>query len=458
MGARPVDSGRTLPQLVTTTRGLPYVIAASSAGTMIEFYDFFLFASLASVLAEQFYPPGNPNVGFVSTLATFAVGLAVRPLGSLLFGRIGDKAGRKTTFLATLLLMGASTAAIGLLPGYAQIGIAAPVLLLTCRMFQGLAIGGEYGGAATYVAEHAPEHRRGVYTSFIQAMPTLGLFVSTVVVLVTRDVAGGAAFAAWAWRIPFLLSLVLVVISYYIRVRLDESPVFAALKAAGHTSVTPVRDSFGTWERWRVFLIVLFGAAAGQAVLAYASQVYVLFFLQRVLEVPLRTSYVAMAGALLLLLPLFVVFGALSDRIGRKPVMLGGNLLAVLTFYPIYYAIRAAASPPRLAALTLLVFLQMVPLALAYAPFAAYLVETFPARIRYTSVSLPYNLGNGWFGGFLPLIATTVVAQTGNIYAWLVYPVAVALVTVAVGSLFATESYRRHLWDEVSGLSTPRST
>jgi len=270
VGARPVDPGPALPQLVSTTRGLPYVIAASSAGTMIEFYDFFLFASLASVLAEQFYPPGNPNVGFVSTLATFAVGLAVRPLGSLLFGRIGDKAGRKTTFLATLLLMGASTAAIGLLPGYAQIGIAAPVLLLTCRMFQGLAIGGEYGGAATYVAEHAPEHRRGVYTSFIQAMPTLGLFVSTGVVLVTRDVAGGAAFAAWAWRIPFLLSLVLVVISYYIRVRLDESPVFAALKAAGHTSATPVRDSFGTWERWRVFLIVLFGAAAGQAVLAYA--------------------------------------------------------------------------------------------------------------------------------------------------------------------------------------------
>ena len=443
--------------MVSTTRGLPYVIAASSAGTMIEFYDFFLFASLASVLAEQFYPPGNPNVGFVSTLATFAVGLAVRPLGSLLFGRIGDKAGRKTTFLATLLLMGASTAAIGLLPGYEQIGIAAPILLLTFRMLQGLAIGGEYGGAATYVAEHAPEHQRGVYTSFIQAMPTLGLLASTVVVLFTRDAAGDAAFAAWAWRIPFLLSLILVVISYYIRVRLDESPVFVALKAAGHTSAAPVRDSFSTWERWRVFLIVLFGAAAGQAVLAYASQVYVLLFLQRVLEVPLRTSYVAMAGALLLLLPLFIAFGALSDRVGRKPVMIGGNLLAVLTFYPIYYAISAAASPPRLGMLTLLVFLQMVPLALAYAPFAAYLVETFPARIRYTSVSLPYNLGNGWFGGFLPLIATAIVARTGNIYAWLFYPLAVALLTVVVGSLLATESYRRHLWDEVSGLSTPRS-
>ena len=458
MGARRIDPRRALSPIVSTTRGLPFVIAASSAGTMIEFYDFFLFASLASVLAERFYPPGNPNVGFISTLATFAVGLAVRPLGSLLFGRIGDKAGRKTTFLATLLLMGGATAAIGLLPGYGTIGIAAPILLLTFRMLQGLAIGGEYGGAATYVAEHAPEHRRGVYTSFIQAMPTLGLFASTVVVLATRDLAGESAFTAWAWRIPFLLSLVLVAVSYYIRVRLDESPVFLALKAAGHTSAAPLRDSFGTWERWRVFLVVLFGAAAGQAVLAYASQVYVLFFLQRALEVPLRTSYVAMAYALLLLLPLFVIFGALSDRVGRKPVMLAGNLLAVLAFYPIYRAMAAAAAPPKLGVLTLLVFLQMVPLVLAYAPFAAYLVETFPARIRYTSVSLPYHLGNGWFGGFLPLIATAIVVRTGNIYAWLVYPIAVTLMTVIVGSIFATESYRRHLWDEVSALPTRRST
>lgn len=429
-------------------RGLTHVIVAASVGAMIEYYDFFVFASLASVLANHFYPPENPTFGFISTLATFAIGLAVRPFGSLIFGRIGDMVGRKTTFLVSLLIMGGATAAIGLLPGYAVIGVGAPILLLALRILQGLAIGGEYAGAAIFVAEHAPSQRRGYYTSFIQATPTLGLLVSTLVVLVTRRIAGESAFTAWAWRVPFLVSTVLVVVAYYVRARLEESPVFLALKSAGETSAAPIRDSYGTWARWKVFLIVLFGAVAGEAVLAYASQVYVLFFLQRAVHVPLAMSYEVMAGALFLSIPLFVVFGALSDRIGRKPLMVGGNLLAVLGFYPAYRAIGAYASPLHPVLLTLFVFLQMVPLVLVYAPLAAYLVEVFPARIRYTSISLPYNLGNGWFGGFLPLIATAIVARTGNIYSWLAFPIAVALITVVVGGAFVTESFTRHLADE----------
>ena len=427
------------------------VIAASSAGTMIEWYDFYIFGSLAAIISTQFYPVGNPTVNFLKTLATFAVGFAVRPFGALVFGRIGDLVGRKFAFLVTLLIMGFSTAAIGLLPGYAQIGIAAPILLVILRLLQGLALGGEYGGAAVYVAEHAPDGKRGFYTSFIQTTATLGLFVSLIVILIVRALVGEEAFKVWGWRIPFLLSILLVGMSYYIRVSLAESPLFVRLKAAGGTSTAPIRDSFGTWSKWKVFLLVLFGATAGQAVVWYTGQFYALFFLQTVLKVPLTTAYVIVAVALLLGAPLFIVFGGLSDRIGRKRIMMAGNLLAAISYYPIYQAMKAFSDPINPVALTALVFIQVIFVTMVYGPIAAFLVEAFPAKIRYTSMSLPYHFGNGWFGGFLPLISTALVARTGNIYAGLVYPIAVALLTFVVGSLFLRESHNDRIWDEVGG-------
>ena len=428
------------------------VIAASSAGTMIEWYDFYIFGSLATILATQFYPAGSPTANFLKTLATFAVGFAVRPLGALVFGRIGDMVGRKFAFLLTLLIMGGSTAAIGFLPTYASIGFAAPIILVILRLLQGLALGGEYGGAAVYVAEHAPDGKRGFYTSFIQTTATLGLFVSLVVILVVRRWVGEEAFKEWGWRIPFLLSIVLVAMSYYIRVRLKESPVFTILKEAKMTSVAPIQESFGTWPKWKIFLLVLFGATAGQAVVWYTGQFYALFFLQTVLKVPLGTAYVIVAIALLLGAPLFVFFGSLSDRIGRKKIMMAGNLLAALSYYPIYMAMKANSDPVNAPILTALVFVQVVFVTMVYGPIAAFLVEAFPAKIRYTSLSLPYHFGNGWFGGFLPLISTALVARTGNIYAGLVYPIVVALVTFVVGSLYLKESHTHRIWDEIDDL------
>jgi MFS family permease len=432
------------------------VIAASSAGTMIEWYDFYIFGSLATILATEFYPAGNPTVNFLKTLATFAVGFAVRPLGALVFGRIGDMIGRKFAFLLTLLIMGGSTAAIGLLPTYASIGIAAPIILVLLRLLQGLALGGEYGGAAVYVAEHAPDGKRGYYTSFIQTTATLGLFISLVVILAVRRAVGEEAFHAWGWRVPFLLSVVLVAMSYYIRVRLKESPLFTRLKEAKMTSVAPIQESFGTWPKWKIFLLVLFGATAGQAVVWYTGQFYALFFLQTVLKVPLGTAYVIVAVALLLGAPLFVFFGSLSDKIGRKKIMMAGNLLAALSYLPIYHAMKAASEPVNAVALTALVFIQVIFVTMVYGPIAAFLVEAFPAKIRYTSLSLPYHFGNGWFGGFLPLISTWIVGRTGNIYAGLAYPIIVALITFVVGSLYLKESHTHKIWDEIEELG-PRA-
>jgi MFS family permease len=428
------------------------VIAASSAGTMIEWYDFYIFGSLATILATQFYPEGSPTANFLKTLATFAVGFAVRPLGALVFGRIGDMIGRKFAFLLTLLIMGGSTAAIGMLPTYASIGFAAPIILVLLRLLQGLALGGEYGGAAVYVAEHAPDGKRGFYTSFIQTTATLGLFISLVVILVVRRAVGEEAFKEWGWRIPFLLSIVLVAMSYYIRVRLRESPLFTRLKDAKMTSLAPIQESFGTWPKWKIFLLVLFGATAGQAVVWYTGQFYALFFLQTVLKVPLATAYTIVAVALLLGAPLFVVFGSLSDRIGRKKIMMAGNLLAALSYYPIYQAMKAFSDPLSVPVLVALVFVQVIFVTMVYGPIAAFLVEAFPAKIRYTSLSLPYHFGNGWFGGFLPLISTALVARTGNIYAGLVYPIVVALLTFVVGSLYLKESHRHRIWDEIDEL------
>ncbi len=436
-------------------RGIWKVITASSVGTMIEWYDFYIFGSLAAIISTEFFPGGNPTAAFLKTLATFAVGFAVRPFGALVFGRIGDLVGRKFAFLTTLLIMGGSTAAIGFLPGYATIGIGAPIILVMLRLLQGLALGGEYGGAAVYVAEHAPDGKRGYYTSYIQTTATLGLFISLAVILIVRAIVGEDAFKAWGWRVPFILSILLLAISYYIRVRLRESPLFTALKDSGRTSRAPIQDSFGTWSRWKIFFVVLFGATAGQAVVWYTGQFYALLFLQTVLKVPLVTSYVCVAIALALGAPLFVVFGSLSDRIGRKKIMMAGNLLAALLYVPIYHAMKAYSSPVNAVMLTLLVFVQVVFVTMVYGPIAAFLVEAFPARIRYTSLSLPYHFGNGWFGGFLPIIATSLVARTGNIYAGLAFPIVVALITVVVGSLSLDDKHNESIWAEVAPGAAP---
>ncbi|HUP44149.1 MAG TPA: MFS transporter [Thermoanaerobaculia bacterium] len=429
------------------------VIGASAAGTMIEWYDFYIFGSLAAIMSGLFFPKENPTAGFLLTLATFATGFAVRPFGAVFFGRIGDLVGRKYAFLVTLLIMGGATFLIGVLPTYEQIGVAAPLILVTLRLLQGLALGGEYGGAAIYVAEHVPDNRRGFYTSFIQTTATLGLFVSLGVILAVRLSMSDDDFRTWGWRIPFLLSIVLVGMSLYIRLKLKESPLFTKLKSEGKTSTAPIRDSLGNRKNWKIILLVLFGAAAGQAVVWYTGQFYALFFLQHVLKVEFVLANIIVAVALALGTPFFIVFGALSDRWGRKKIMMAGNLIAALSYYPIYQAMNAYQASPVM--LTLLVFIQVIFVTMVYGPIAAFLVEAFPAKIRYTSLSLPYHIGNGWFGGFTPLIATAVVAQTGHIYAGLWYPISIALITFVIGSLFLKESKDVKIWDEVDAGVTP---
>ena len=440
---------QTAPEQEKAPKGIWRVIAASTAGTMIEWYDFFIFGSLATILSTQFYPPGSATASFLKTLATFAVGFAVRPLGALFFGRIGDLVGRKFAFLTTLLVMGGSTAAIGFLPSYSRIGLAAPVILVILRMLQGLALGGEYGGAAVYVAEHVPDSRRGFYTSFIQTTASLGLFTSLVVILVTSRVVGDASFAAWGWRIPFLLSVILVGVSFYIRMQLGESPLYAKLKAGGNASKTPIRESFNTWPKWKLVLSVLFGVTAGQAVTYYTSHFYALFFLQTVLKVPAATAYGIVAVAVLIGTPAFVIFGRLSDKVGRKRLMMAGNLLSAISYFVLYRAITTFSNPLNAPAIVAVIVVMIAFAAMITGPVASFLVESFPARVRYTSMSLPYHFGNGWFGGFLPLIATALVARTGNIYAGLVYPCAVAFMTFVIGSIVLPETKDRRIWDEV---------
>lgn len=422
------------------------VIGASSAGTLIEWYDFYIFGSLATTLAPAFYPKGNDTLALISTLATFATGFIVRPFGALVFGRLGDLVGRKTTFLLTLLLMGGATFAIGLLPTYAQIGYAAPALLLLLRLIQGLALGGEYGGAATYVAEHAPLGKRGFYTSFIQTTATLGLFVSLGVILAVSQSMSKESFADWGWRIPFLISIVLIAVSYQIRTRMAESPLFAKLKAAGKTSSNPLRESFANPENRRMVLIALFGATMGQGVVWYTGQFYALYFLQTTLLIDKVVATQIIAIALLLGTPFFIVFGALSDKIGRKGIMIAGMVLAVALYYPIYMAMTKAAGwngtasvNPNVVLLSLLVFVQVLFVTMVYGPIAAFLVELFPTRIRYTSMSVPYHIGNGVFGGLVPMIGTAAVSATGNIHAGLWYPMVIATVTAIVGGLFIRE-------------------
>jgi MFS family permease len=471
------------------------VIAAAAVGTMIEWYDFYIFGSLATIISPLFYPSGNDTLALIAYLSTFAVGFVVRPFGALVFGRLGDLVGRKYAFLVTLVLMGGATALVGFLPVYATIGIAAPIALLVIRVVQGLALGGEYGGAAVYVAEHVPDHRRGFYTSFIQITATLGLFCSLVVILIVQDLMSPAAFREWGWRIPFLLSILLVGISLYVRLRMNESPIFQHIKSTGMTSARPLKEAFTEWPNLRRVLISLFGATAGQGVVWYTGQFYALFYLQTILKVHAASASVIVAIALLLGLPLFVAMGALSDRIGRKRLMMAGCLLAAVSYVPIYQQMQRVAgsdvvtavsqrnpltgaisltpqtmvdgrltpakevlpftgvgalvADPRAQALIALVFLQVVWVTMVYGPIAAYLVEAFPARIRYTAMSLPYHIGNGVFGGLLPLIGLSVIARTGNIYAGLYYPIAVAGITFVVGSLLLKETHREKIWTEV---------
>ncbi|HEU5291112.1 MAG TPA: MFS transporter [Cyclobacteriaceae bacterium] len=480
----------------SSTSKLWPVITASSVGTLIEWYDFYIFGSLATILSEQFFPKTNPTVAFLSTLATFAAGFVVRPFGALVFGRLGDKVGRKYTFLITLVLMGGSTFFIGLVPGYQQIGLFAPLIVLILRLVQGLALGGEYGGAATYVAEHSPEGKRGFFTSFIQTTATLGLFVSLGVILLVRQSLGVDAFTQWGWRIPFLLSAVLVGVSIYMRLRMQESPLFSKIKAEGKVSHNPIKESFGKKENLRLVLIALFGATAGQGVVWYTGQFYALSFIQKTCHIEFVQSNYIIATALVIGTPLFVFFGWLSDRIGRKMIMMVGLLLAVALYRPIYqkmYSMSNLSTKQEVVDLksivtarsfsetgdslvtktietvftdgtksheisktvsgktesksevvltdnnywlmTGLVLLQVSFVAMAYGPIAAFLVELFPTRIRYTSMSLPYHIGNGIFGGLTPFIATAL-QENGGPLAGLWYPIIVAAVCFVVGMIF----------------------
>jgi MFS family permease len=515
------------------------VVFASSLGTVFEWYDFYLYATLAPFFAALFFPKDNETAALLSALATYAAGFLVRPFGALVFGRLGDLVGRKHTFLLTIATMGAATFAVGLLPTYSSIGLLAPVLLVALRLVQGLALGGEYGGAATYVAEHADDHRRGEATSWIQTTATLGFFLSMLVIGVCRLQIGDDGFKAWGWRLPFLLSLVLLVFSIYIRLRLAESPVFQAMKASGKGSSSPLRDSFLRWPNNKYVLLALFGATAGQGVVWYTGQFYALFFLQTTLKLGYGSAYTLVGLSLLIATPFYVVCGRLSDRIGRLPIILGGCVIAALTYFPLFRALThfvnpaleefqathaitvasddasfhvfttgqtqytpaervrgfltasglcfetrpgiagvdvvtrigdvelrgwdesrlkaalqaagcpAAADPARvrwfpaiLVLVTMVLYVTMV-----YGPIAAYLVELFPTRIRYTSMSLPYHLGNGWFGGMLPLLATAMAAKAGNIYQGLWYPIAVAAMTAVIGALFLREQKGRSIRD-----------
>jgi MFS family permease len=538
------------------TREERKVIIASSVGTVFEWYDFYLAGSLAANISANFFSGVNPTAGFIFTLLGFAAGFAVRPFGALVFGSLGDLIGRKYTFLVTMTLMGLATFVVGLLPGYASIGITAPVLFIVARLIQGLALGGEYGGAATYVAEHAPQNRRGYYTSWIQTTATVGLFLSLIVILVLRMSMAAADFADWGWRIPFLLSIILLGVSIWIRLQLQESPAFQRIKNEGKNSKTPLREAFGRWENAKIALLALFGGTAGQAVVWYSGQFYALFFLTQTLKLDPTLANWVIAASLAIGTPFFILFGWLSDKIGRKPIIMAGCLLAVVTYFPLFGALTNAvnpqleqalekspvtvvadpnecsfqfnptgtasftsscdiaksflarnavnysnvAAPPGTPAqikigdkvitsfdkakagaqgaamekafndqataairaagypatadkakinmplvigiLTILVlYVTMV-----YGPIAAMLVELFPTRIRYSGMSLPYHIGNGWFGGFLPPTAFAIVAATGNIYSGLWYPIVVAGMTFVIGLLFLPETKDRNIY------------
>jgi MFS family permease len=534
------------------TREEKKVILASSAGTIFEWYDFYLAGSLAANISANFFSGVNPTAGFIFTLLGFAAGFAVRPFGALFFGRLGDLIGRKYTFLVTMTVMGLSTFIVGLLPGYATVGIIAPVAFIACRLLQGLALGGEYGGAATYVAEHAPQGRRGYYTSWIQTTATVGLFLSLIVILVLRLTMSAEAFAAWGWRIPFLVSILLLGVSIWIRLQLQESPAFAKIKEEGKGSKAPLSEAFGNWKNGKIALIALLGGTAGQAVVWYTGQFYALFFLTQTLKIDGTTANVLIALSLAIGTPFFILFGWLSDKIGRKPIILAGCLIAAITYFPLFSALTHVGNPTLAAAIdnvkvtvtadpakcgslfdpvnvrtftepcdiarqalarsaikyqleaapagspakvvvngtdvpvdanfakTILTTAQaagypkaddaaianlyktgingqilamigiltilVIYVTMVYGPIAAQLVELFPTRIRYSGMSLPYHIGNGWFGGFLPPTVFAIVASTGDIYSGLWYPIVVAMMTFVIGMLFVPETKDRDIF------------
>jgi MFS family permease len=469
------------------------VILASSVGTMIEWYDFYIFGTLALYLAPKFYPPGNELFAYIAYLATFAVGFMVRPFGALFFGRIGDITGRKYAFIVTLSIMGGATALVGALPSYATAGWLSPIILIVLRVLQGLALGGEYGGAAVYVAEHVPDEKRGFYTSFIQITATLGLFLSIAVILGTQSQMTEAAFKDWGWRIPFLASLLLVIVSLYIRLQMKESPIFEQIKSSGMRSAAPLKEAFTVPENFKRFLITLFGATAGQGVVWYTGQFFALFFMTTMLKVPARDAQIIVAKALLLGMPLFVLFGWLSDKIGRKKIIMAGLILAAVSYrvpgtdIGIYPAMQRAAgnnvvhvdhtknkvtgatvlTPQTVDAtgklitapiatgadktkLMWLIFLQVIFVTMVYGPIAAFLVESFPAKIRYSALSLPYHIGNGVFGGLVPLVCVWIPAATGNPFDGLYYPITIAAITFVIGSIALRDTRNVKIWTEVS--------
>jgi MFS family permease len=436
------------------TLSLPWIISASSVGTLVEWYDFYIYGVLAVFFAQHFFPPGNPGLALLASLAVFWFGFIARPFGAILFGHLGDLIGRKFTFMLTLSLMGLATFLVGLLPTYATWGLAAPILLLIIRAVQGLALGGEYGGAATYIAEHAPDGKRGLYTSWIQTTATMGIVFALLVVLICRQSMGDAPFTDWGWRIPFLLSAILVVLSGYIRLKLEEAPLYARLKEQGKSSANPVKDTYTSRRNWGLMAIALFGATAPEGVVWYTGQFYALIYLTAVLKVNYVTVYVVLMIALTVGSLFFVFFGWLSDHIGRRNIMTLGFALAVVTYWPVFTWLGTFRDNPVM--LTVLVFYLVILVTMVYGPIAAFLVELFPARIRYSSMSMPYHIGNGWFGGGVPFIGTAVAQATGIALGALFYPMAVAAVGVVVSLAFIREStHRIRIWDEVGGGAPP---
>src|SRR5919112_420707 len=430
---------------------LPFIIGASSVGTLIEWYDFYLYGVLAVFFSKHFFSPAlDPGLAFILSLFVFWTGFLVRPFGAIVFGHLGDLIGRKFTFMLTLMLMGAATFIVGLLPGYETIGVLAPVLLVAMRVLQGLALGGEYGGAATYIAEHAPDGRRGFYTSWIQTTATMGIVFALLVILSCRLGFGEAAFADWAWRVPFLISAALVIMSIYIRMKLEESPLFARLKTQGKASRNPALESFGSGKNWGLMLVALFGATAPEGVVWYTGQFYALFYMTTVLKIDYVTVYIILMIALTAAAPFFIVFGALSDRIGRRNIMTLGFALAVVSFWPVFTWMGDYKDSPVI--LGIFVFYLVILVTMVYGPIAAFLVELFPARIRYTSMSLPYHVGNGVFGGLVPAAGASIAAVTGVALSGLLYPMAIAALGVVISLAFIREpTHRIRIWEEVGG-------
>ena len=471
MAKKATDATIVVPRTAAVTEGvvsarqLRFIIFGSTMGTLIDWYDFYIYGSLATILAAQFFPSANLLLSFLAAVGVFGVGFAVRPFGALLFGRMGDKLGRKVTFMITILGMGVSTFLIGLLPTAAQVGVFAGVLLAILRIIQGLSLGGEYGGAVIYVSEHAPDNKRGYYTSWIQTTATVGFFLAIAAILVTRLQIGSSNFSDWGWRIPFLASAFLLALGVYLRFKFRETPLFNYIKQKAQLSKNPLRESFG--KNWKPIALALFGAVAGEGVVWYTGQFWLLYYLQNVAKVDFVTSNLVLLIALAAGTPFFILFGWLSDRIGRKKIMLLGNLLAAVTYVPIFMGISYGASIGNIALIALLGWILVVYVTMVYAPIAAYLAELFPTRIRYTSLSFPYHIGNGWFGGFVPFIATSLILTFGGVqygtggkvlaisnpYVGLAYPIAVALMTSIIMALFVKETKGTKIWSEMEQIS-----